>query len=195
MSENILWHPGEISYDKRYAIMGQKGLVIWFTGLSGSGKSTLAVEVEKSITSMGKAVYRLDGDNLRHGLNSDLGFSEGDRNENIRRTAEVAALFKDAGLIVLVSQISPYRKMREFARQCIGNDAFIEVYVKADIETCIKRDPKGLYKKALAGEIKNFTGIDSVYEEPKNPDILVNTEQVGVKRCISIIIDIVTRFL
>ena len=173
--KNIVWHKGKIEFADRCYNLGQKGQVFWFTGLSGSGKSTIAVEVEKALLEQGKAVYRLDGDNIRHGLNSDLGFSTGDRKENLRRIAEVAALFKDAGLITLVSFISPYRESREFARSCVGENFFKEIYVKADLATCAERDPKGLYKKAAAGEIKDFTGISAPYEEPENPDLVVDT--------------------
>ena len=184
--KNIVWHKGEISAEEREQISGQKGIVLWFTGLSGSGKSTIAVELEKQLIKAGHLCYRLDGDNIRHGLNSDLGFSDEDREENIRRVAEVAALFKDAGLITLVSFISPSAKMRRFAREKAGEGRFIEVYVKARLETCIERDPKGLYKKAQKGEIKEFTGISSAYEQPQNPEIVIDTDkttvQDGVKR-------------
>jgi len=179
--KNITWHEGEITYKDRCKNLGQKGLVIWFTGLSGSGKSTIAVEVEKQLVKKGRAVYRLDGDNVRHGLNSDLGFTKEERDENIRRIAEVAALFKDAGLITLVSFISPYRDKRAFARKRAGNDSFIEVYVKADVETCAERDPKGLYEKAKNGEIENFTGISAPYEEPENPEVYIDTDKLTVK--------------
>lgn len=178
--KNIVWHEGKVSYEERCRNLGQRGLVAWFTGLSGSGKSTIAVELEKELLRLNKAVYRLDGDNIRFGLNSDLGFSEQDRDENIRRIIEVAALFQDAGLIVLVCFISPYLKMREFAREKIGRDHFLEVYVKADIETCKERDPKGLYAKALKGEIQNFTGISDVYEEPERPDVILDTDILPV---------------
>lgn len=173
--KNIIWHKSKIGFEDRCRNLGQQGQVLWFTGLSASGKSTIAVELEGILLTQGKAVYRLDGDNIRHGLNRDLGFSAEDRRENIRRIAEVAALFRDAGLITLVSFISPYRESREFARSCIGKRYFREIYVKADIETCVQRDPKGLYKKALAGEIKDFTGISAPYEEPEEADLVINT--------------------
>ena len=137
--KNIFRSKGKISYKDRCRNLGQKGIVLWFTGLSGSGKSAIAIELEKKLIGMNKKVYRLDGDNIRHGLNSDLGFSEEDRNENIRRIAEVAALFKDAGIITLVSFISPYKKMREFAREKIGKECFYEIYIKTDLETCIEQ--------------------------------------------------------
>ncbi|MTI65583.1 MAG: adenylyl-sulfate kinase [Firmicutes bacterium] len=190
-SKNIVWHEGKITYSDRCQNLGQEGLVIWFTGLSGSGKSTIAVEVEKELIKKGKAVYRLDGDNVRHGLNSDLGFSKEDRNENIRRIVEVAALFKDAGLITLASFISPYKKMRNFAREKVGKENFIEVYVKADVETCSKRDPKGLYEKAKKGEIKDFTGISSPYEEPENPDVIIDSDKLSIKESTNKILEVI----
>ena len=183
-TENIAWHSGDIGENERSRISGHKGLIIWFTGLSGSGKSTIAVELEKQLIADGKLCYRLDGDNVRHGLNSDLGFSDEDREENIRRVAEVAALFKDAGIITLVSFISPSEKMRNFARNKVGKDRFIEVYVKASIETCIKRDPKGLYKKAQNDEIKDFTGISSAYEEPQNPELVIDSDSLSVEEAV-----------
>lgn len=179
-NENLVWQKGKVEYEDRCNILKQKGVVIWFTGLSGSGKSTIAVELEKELTRLGKLVYRLDGDNIRHGLCSDLGFSEEDRNENIRRITEVAGLFKDAGLITLVSFISPLRSMRKFAREKIGENNFVEVHVKASVEACMKRDPKGMYKKAIAGQIADFTGISAKYENPENPDIVIDTENLTV---------------
>ncbi|MCK4257691.1 MAG: adenylyl-sulfate kinase [Halanaerobiales bacterium] len=184
IKSNVIWHEGKVAYEDRCRLLNQTGLVIWFTGLSGSGKSTIAVEVEKELIKIKKLVYRLDGDNIRCGLNSDLGFSKDDRVENIRRIGEVAALFKDAGLITLVSFISPYRSMREFARKKVGEDNFIEVYVKADLATCINRDPKGLYKKAMSGELKNFTGISSPYEEPENPDLIIDTTKLSIQESV-----------
>lgn len=187
-NENLVWHKGKVQYEDRCKLVKQEGLVIWFTGLSGSGKSTIAVELEKELTRLGKLVYRLDGDNIRHGLCSDLGFSEEDRNENIRRITEVAGLFKDAGIITLVSFISPLEFMREAAREKIGKDAFVEVYVKASVEACIKRDPKGMYKKAIEGQIKDFTGISAVYEVPEEPDIMIDTEQLTVEQSVDVIL-------
>ncbi|ADL13553.1 adenylyl-sulfate kinase [Acetohalobium arabaticum] len=183
-NSNIVWHEGKITYEDRCKNLEQKGIVVWFTGLSGSGKSTIAVEVERELIKTGKAVYRLDGDNIRHGLNSDLGFSEEDRNENIRRIAEVAALMKDAGLITLASFISPFQEMRKFACKKAGEENFIEVYVKADVETCAQRDPKGLYDKAKQGEIDNFTGISSPYEEPKNPELVIDTTKLSIQESV-----------
>ncbi|WP_408955679.1 adenylyl-sulfate kinase [Natroniella sp. ANB-PHB2] len=196
MTSNIVWHEGKVSYQDRCKNLGQEGLVIWFTGLFASGKSTIAVELEKELIKLGKAVYRLDGDNVRHGLNYDLGFSKEDRDENIRRIAEVAALFKDAGLIVLVSFISPYKNIRDFAREKAGGKHnFIEVYVKADIDTCAKRDPKGLYQKDKKGEIDNFTGISAPYEEPKNPELVIDTTKLSVKESIKQILNLIIKSL
>ena len=189
INSNIVWHKGKVEYEERCENLKQKGLVLWFTGLSGSGKSTIAVEVEKQLYEKGYATYLLDGDNIRHGLNSNLGFSDEDREENLRRIREVAALFKDAGLITLVSFISPFRKSREDARQLIGEENFIEIYIKADIETCSKRDPKGLYEKALKGEIPEFTGISYSYEEPENPEILVDTRVLSIDESVARIVE------
>lgn len=189
--KNVVWQPGKVSYEERCRYLKQRGLVIWFTGLSGAGKSTIAVEVENELLIRGRAVYRLDGDNIRLGLNSDLGFGEKDRNENIRRVAEVAALFQDAGLIVLVAFISPYRVMREKARTTIGSDHFMEVYVKADLETCEKRDTKGLYKKARLDQIENFTGISDVYEEPEKPDLILDTVHSTVEEAVQQVLEMI----
>lgn len=165
----------------RSDILNQEGIVVWLTGLPGSGKSTLAEELERRLLGMNKMTYVLDGDIIRNGLNSDLGFSDADRNENIRRVAEVAAILKDASLISIVAFISPFIRMREFARMRAGNENFIEVYVKVSLETCIKRDPKGLYKKALSNQILQFTGINSAYEEPVNPELIIDTDKLSVE--------------
>lgn len=193
--ENLVWQNGKVGYDDRCELIKQRGLVIWFTGLSGSGKSTIAVELEKELIKAGKLAYRLDGDNIRHGLCSESWFSETDRNENIRRITEVSKLFKDSGIITLVSFISPLESMRKLARDAIGADAFIEVYVKASVETCIQRDPKGMYKKAISGEIKNFTGITALYENPKNPDIIIDTENLNVDESMAVLLDYVKDML
>ncbi|MCX7714594.1 MAG: adenylyl-sulfate kinase [Clostridia bacterium] len=177
--QNIVWQSSLVSYQERCRLMNQKGMVVWFTGLSGSGKSAISCNVERRLYEMGMKAYVLDGDNLRHGINSDLGFSDNDRNENIRRITEIASLFCDAGMIVLVSAISPFAVMRKAAKDKIGEDRFIEVYVKANIETCIKRDPKGLYNK----NINQFTGISSPYEIPKNPDIVLDTGKSSISEC------------
>lgn len=189
-NENIVWQNNKVSAEDRQRVLGQKGLVVWFTGLSGSGKSTIAVEVEKMLNEQGKAAYLLDGDNIRHGINSDLGFTDEDRNENIRRISEVAALFCDAGIVTLVSFISPFHKMREFARERAGEGNFIEVYVSTDIETCMKRDPKGLYKK----NISNFTGKDSTYEVPERPEIVLDTIANDPVQCARIVMDKIIEF-
>ena len=175
---NISWHEGEISRFDRYKILPQKGATIWFTGLSGSGKSTIAVALEKALYKDGILSYRLDGDNVRMGINKNLGFSEKDRQENIRRIGEVCKLFGDAGLIAISSFISPYTHDRDDVRQLHieSNLEFIEVFVDCPLEVAEKRDPKGLYKKARSGEIKDFTGIDSIYEIPENPHLVLNTE-------------------
>lgn len=195
MSENITWHSGEVTHEDRCNVLDQPGLVVWFTGLSGSGKSTIAVELEKQLVGAGQAVYRLDGDNVRHGLNVDLGFTPEDRNENIRRIAEVAALFQDAGLITLASFISPYQRSRDFARQKAGADNFIEVYVKADVETCADRDPKGLYDQAKKGEIDNFTGISAPYEEPVDPEVVVDTRELSLEESVEKVLSVVNKRL
>ena len=193
--ENLVWHKGKVEYEDRCRVINQKGLVIWLTGISGSGKSTIAVELEKELTRSGKLVYRLDGDNVRQGLCSDLGFSEEDRNENIRRISEVAQLFKDSGVITLVSFISPLKSMRKSARDRIGNDNFIEVYVKASIEECIKRDPKGMYKKAIAGQVKDFTGISAKYENPEDPEITIDTENLTIDESVIIILNYIKQHI
>lgn len=194
-SKNLHWQSGHVSYEDRCRLLDQPGLVLWFTGLSGSGKSTIAVEVEKKLISQGRLAYRLDGDNIRHGLNSDLGFSEADRNENIRRIAELAALFKDAGLITLTAFISPFRAMRDYARQKISPASFIEIYVKADWETCLKRDPKGLYNLAKDGKVDNFTGLTSPYEEPLNAELTIDTTSATVSEATNKVMDYLQSFL
>lgn len=181
---NVVWHHGDITKEDRENQLNQKGLVLWFTGLSGSGKSTLAVALENYLFQQGKACYRLDGDNVRHGLNKDLGFTDADRVENIRRIGELAALFADAGLIVMASFISPFKDDRENARKAVSEGEFVEVYVECDLEHCEMRDPKGLYKRARAGEIKDFTGIDSPYEEPETAEIRINTSASTVEECL-----------
>ncbi len=185
----LIWHSHKVKKEDRERIKNQKGCVLWFTGLSGSGKSTIANEVEYSLNKQGYHTYLLDGDNLRHGLNKDLGFSYEDRVENIRRVAEVAKLFVDAGIIVLVAFISPFLKEREKAKEIIGKENFIEIFVDTPLEECIKRDPKGLYKKALNGEISEFTGIDSPYEPPENPDVHIKTLETDLNKSVEIILN------
>lgn len=179
-STNITWHVGDVTREQRESLLGQRGVTIWFTGLSGSGKSTVAVAAEKKLVEMGRAAYVLDGDNVRHGLNSNLGFSPEDRTENIRRIGEVAKLFTDAGMIVLTSFISPYRADRDLVRGAVNDGDFIETYVAASVETCEGRDVKGLYKKARAGEIPEFTGISAPYEEPLNGELTLDTNTQSV---------------
>ena len=174
-SSNISWHEMSINKKTRSDLNSQSPCVVWFTGLSGSGKSTIANILEQKLHTIGKRTYLLDGDNVRHGLNKDLGFTDTDRVENIRRVAEVSKLMVDAGLITLVSFISPFKSERQMARNLLSSDEFFEIFVNTSLEECEKRDPKGLYKKARAGELKNFTGIDSSYEEPENPDLILNT--------------------
>ncbi len=178
---NITWHEGHVQRETRNQLLGQKGCTIWFTGLSGSGKSTIAYTLEHALVQRGRLAYVLDGDNIRHGLNKNLGFSAEDREENIRRIGEVAKLFADAGIITMTSFISPYRKDRDNVRLLHdqGNLPFIEVYVCTPIETCEQRDPKGLYKKARAGQIKNFTGIDDPYEPPLKPELMLDASRLS----------------
>ncbi len=178
-AHNIHWQALDVTKKARAALKGQKPAVLWFTGLSGSGKSTIANLVEKRLHALGKHSYLLDGDNVRHGLNKDLGFTEADRVENIRRVAEVAKLMADAGLIVLVSFISPFRAERRMARGLMEDGEFFEIYVNTPFEICAERDPKGLYKRALAGEIRNFTGLDSPYEPPENPELVIDTTMLS----------------
>ncbi|WP_324026965.1 adenylyl-sulfate kinase [Aeromonas caviae] len=168
---NIVWHQHAVDKQSRAEQKGQKPLVIWFTGLSGAGKSTLAGALEQALAAAGKHTYLLDGDNVRHGLCGDLGFDDAARQENIRRVGEVAKLMVDAGLIVLTAFISPFRAERDLVRNLVGEGEFVEVFVDAPLSVCEERDPKGLYKKARAGEIRNFTGIDSAYEAPEQPEI------------------------
>lgn len=181
-NRNVVWHHTSVIREDREGLLKQKGVVLWFTGLSGSGKSTIANAVEKTLLQGGRPTYLLDGDNIRHGLNKDLGFTIGDRQENIRRIAEVSKLFVDAGIITLTAFISPLRQDRHDVRQLLG-DRFIEIFMDCSLEVCESRDPKGLYKKARTGEIKNFTGIDSPYEKPINPEITVGTDKQSVEDC------------
>ncbi len=176
---NITWHEGHVSREEREKLLDQKGVLIWMTGLSGSGKSTIAYTLEHALVQRGHLAYVLDGDNIRHGLNKNLGFSAEDREENIRRIGEVAKLFADAGIITITAFISPYRKDRDNNRTLLGKGNFLEVYCKAPLDVCESRDPKGLYKKARAGELKGFTGIDDPYEEPLKPEMVLQTDQVS----------------
>ncbi|RUM41148.1 MAG: adenylyl-sulfate kinase [Desulfurobacterium sp.] len=188
MQKFIVPHEGRVTRKDREGMKGHKSFILWFTGLSGSGKSTLSHKVEEKLFEMGVHTYVLDGDNIRMGLNKDLGFTEEDRRENIRRIGEVAKLFVDAGIVVLTAFISPYRRDRDFVRNLVAEGDFIEVYVKCPLGVCEKRDPKGLYKKARAGIIKNFTGIDDPYEEPESPEVVVETDKMNVNECVEKII-------
>ncbi len=189
----ITWHAMDITRERREELLGQKAAVIWLTGLSGSGKSTLANALEQQLAEKGRHTMLLDGDNVRFGLNRDLGFSKEDRVENIRRIAETARLMNDAGLIVLTSFISPYRNDRRIARQIIG-DAFIEVYVSTSLEECEKRDVKGLYQAARKGEIAEFTGITSVYEEPEHPEIIIDTGKSDIRESVRELLEALDKY-
>jgi len=191
-SENIVWHQASVSKAQRAQLKGQKPVVLWFTGLSGSGKSTVANALELALHQKGAHTYLLDGDNIRHGLNAGLGFSDQDRIENLRRIAEVAKLFVDAGTIVLSAFISPFRADRQRMKDLLEDGEFIEVFVDTPLEVCEQRDPKGLYKKARTGEIKHFTGISSVYEVPEAPDIRVKTAELSIEECAMQIINELT---
>ena len=182
-NENIVWHEHAISKTERAQQKNQKPCILWFTGLSGSGKSTIAGALEQMLFARGNHVYLLDGDNVRHGLNKDLGFSDEDRVENIRRIGEVAKLFADSGLIVSTAFISPFQADRDLVRSLVDDGEFIEVFVDADLETCEARDPKGLYKKARAGEIPFFTGIDSPYEAPSSPELVIKSGEFSIEEC------------
>jgi adenylylsulfate kinase len=177
---NIVWHQGAVTRDDRQKMNGHRGCIVWLTGLSGSGKSTIAVDLEKRLWERGVRAYILDGDNIRHGLNKNLGFSPADRTENIRRIGEVAKLFTDAGLVTLTAFISPYRADRDQVRALMPAGDFVEVHVICPVEVCEQRDVKGLYKKARAGEIKEFTGISAPYEEPLEPELAIDTSAQSV---------------
>jgi adenylylsulfate kinase len=185
---NITWHEGAIDKQARERLLGQKGVVLWFTGLSGSGKSTLAGAVEEKLFERGHLCMLLDGDNIRHGLNKNLGFSPEDREENIRRIGEVAKLFADAGLIAMTAFISPYRKDRDNARRLHEGEEFVEIYVKVPLDIAEERDPKGLYKKARAGEIKEFTGISAPYEEPLQAELTIDTGDLNLEDSVATVI-------
>ncbi|MBX3303216.1 MAG: adenylyl-sulfate kinase [Nitrospira sp.] len=180
---DVVWHDGHVQPEDRRRLFGQRPLTVWLTGLSASGKSTLAFTLERRLVDIGHACYVLDGDNIRHGLNKDLEFSHRDRTENIRRIAEVARLMNNAGLIVITAFISPYRDDRQLARTIVGAENFVEVYINTPIETCEARDPKGMYKRARAGKISGFTGVNDPYESPGTPDLTIDTSIASPSEC------------
>ena len=188
-AQNIVWHESSITRDARSQQRGHKSAIIWFTGLSGSGKSTLANAVNEALFQKGISVYVLDGDNIRHGLCNDLGFSNEDREENIRRIAEVAKLFLDAGIIILTAFVSPFRADRAKARELVEEGEFFEIHCSANLNICERRDTKGLYAKARSGDIKDFTGISSPYEEPESPELRIDTGTIPLEKCVQIIVD------
>lgn len=187
-SKNLTWHEGQVTRTEREEQLGQKGVTVWLTGLSGSGKSTIAVAAEKALADKGRLTYILDGDNIRQGLNNNLGFSPEDRTENIRRIGEVAKLFTDAGVVVFSSFISPYRSDRDAIRAIMSEGDFVEVYVAASLDTCESRDVKGLYAKARAGEIPEFTGISAPYEEPEKPELVIDTNGQAVEESTAVLV-------
>jgi len=189
-SSNIIWHHATVTRKRRNKQNGHKSVVLWFTGLSGSGKSTLAHAVEEELNQIGCITTVLDGDNIRHGLCSDLDFSNDGRKENIRRIGEVAKLFTDSGVVTLTAFISPFKEERDKVRAIFPNEDFIEIYVKCPIDTCESRDVKGMYKKARDGEIKKFTGISSPYEEPKNPDLTLDTDKEELGKSVDKVLDL-----
>jgi len=193
LSTNLTWHQAAVSKEDRARQKRQKPCVIWFTGLSGAGKSTLANALERALFERGHHCYLLDGDNVRHGLNRDLGFSDADRVENIRRIAEVAKLLVDAGLIAMTAFISPFRADRQLARDLLPADEFIEVHVATSLAVCEQRDPKGLYRKARAGQIPNFTGIDSAYEAPVDPELVIDTGADELDGCVQNLLEYLER--
>lgn len=195
MGEHITWHDGDLTRDDRWRALGARGVTLWLTGLSGSGKSTIAAALERRLVEAGRWAYRLDGDNLRHGLNDGLGFSAEDRRENVRRAGEAAALLADAGLIAIVALISPYAIHRARARDAHERSGlrFVEVFVDTPLEVCENRDPKGLYKKARAGEIQGFTGIDDPYEAPPTPELRLDTSSMDVDSCVNACVEAVAR--
>ncbi len=192
-NKNIVWHEMKISQRDREDKLGQKGLLVWLTGLSGSGKSTIASLLEVKLHQIGKVTYLLDGDNVRHGLSGDLGFSADDRVENIRRISEVGKLFVDAGVVTIASFISPFRADREKIRALLG-ERFVEVFVDCDLSVCEERDPKGLYQKVRAGEIKNFTGVDSPYEIPLKAEVVIRTDEWSPEVCVETILEVIEAY-
>ncbi|WP_375105998.1 adenylyl-sulfate kinase [Lysinibacillus fusiformis] len=192
MSSNIVWHEASVTKEERRSQNKHQSFILWFTGLSGSGKSSIANAFARQLYGRGNQAFVLDGDNVRHGLNKDLGFEEAGRKENIRRIGEVSKLFIESGQIVLTAFISPYREDRQVVRALVEDGEFIEVFVKCSVETCEKRDPKGLYKKARKAEIANFTGVSAPYEEPENPEIILDTEHHTIEECVQQLTSILT---
>ena len=187
--EHIYWHEPSVTVKERRKSYDYKSCILWFTGLSASGKSTLANVLCRQLHMVGIRSYVLDGDNIRHGLSKDLGFSQDDRRENIRRIGEVANLFVDAGLMVITAFISPHKEDRDNVRELVKEDEFIEVYVKCSLSECERRDPKGIYRRARTGEIKEFTGISAPYEEPERPDIVLETDKLTIEKCVKTLLD------
>ena len=192
-SSNIVWHNATVTRERRQQQNGHKSVILWFTGLSGAGKSSLAHAVEEQLHQLGSRTFVLDGDNVRHGLSGDLGFSDDDRKENIRRIGEAAKLFLEAGVIAMTAFISPFRAEREMVRKLVPHGEFIEIYCRADLAVCEQRDVKGLYKRARAGEIKDFTGISSPYEEPVSPEITVDTGTQPIEACVDEVIGLMRK--
>jgi adenylylsulfate kinase len=188
-NKQIIWHPSLVDKQARKQLKGHKSTIVWLTGLSGSGKSTLAASLDKQLLQIGVHAYCLDGDNIRHGLNRDLGFSSEDRKENIRRIGEVAKLFVDAGIVVICAFISPFREDRDWVRKLVMEEEFLEIYIKCPIEECERRDTKGFYKKAREGEIHSFTGISSPYEEPEHPEIVVESDKMSIEQSVQLVLN------
>lgn len=188
---NVFWYPPIVDRKLRENIKGHRSIVVWFTGLPCSGKSTIAHKLEEKLLMMNIHTYTLDGDNIRHGLCSDLGFSYYERREHLRRVAEVSKLFIDAGIVVLAAFVTPYNELRVMIREIIGSKDFIEIYCKCPIDVCIKRDKKGLYKKALEGKVSNYTGISDIYEEPESPDLILETDKLSIDEAVNIVYDFI----
>jgi adenylylsulfate kinase len=193
MENHVVWHNGYINRQDRNSLNNHKSGLVWFTGLPSSGKSTIAHLMEKELFSRSIRSYVLDGDNVRHGLNSNLGFSRDDRKENLRRIVELSKLMVDAGLIVLAAFISPYREDREYVRSRFNSDNFLEIYIRCSVEECERRDPKGNYKRARAGIIREYTGISAPYEEPENPDLIIDTEKLTLESSIHMVLELLDK--
>lgn len=192
-NNNVVWHTPKVTRQMREALNGHRSFVLWFTGLPSSGKSTIAHAVEKKLHDMGIKTYTLDGDNVRHGLCSDLDFSPKDREENLRRIGEMIKLFLDAGVVVLAAFVSPFRKDRERVRNMLSKRDFVEIYCKCPVDVCEMRDPKGMYKKAKKGEIKDYTGVSAPYEEPESPDLILDTNNVGINENLKNVLQFIER--